>query len=173
MIFFLGNFIYTYFFVVRNKHYYPGTIGSFFGGMQGVEGEGSFCTMFFASSILNRSFVLFCFSSLQTSSVMYITGQGVVLGDNAIGRGRGGGGCVPVAFPVLQTGGVVKFLVVTPRLLLCLPKIPRILISYLSPWRCLLCLPKALSRKPASLRPMMVTPNLVPWILISYSSLWR
>ena len=39
---------------------------------------------------------------------MYITGQGVVLGDNAIGRGRGGGGCVPVAFPVLQTGGVVN-----------------------------------------------------------------
>ena len=28
--FFLGNFMYTYFFVVRNKHYYPGTIGSFF-----------------------------------------------------------------------------------------------------------------------------------------------
>lgn len=47
-------------------------------------------------------------SSGQTSSVMYITGQGVVLGDNAIGRGRGGGGFVPVAFPVLQTGGVVN-----------------------------------------------------------------
>ena len=104
--FFLGNFIYTYFFVVRNKHYYPGTIGSFFGGKHVVEREGSFCHMLFASSVLNR--VLFCFSSLQTSSVMYITGQGVVLGDNAIGRGRGGGGCVPVAFPVLQTGGVVN-----------------------------------------------------------------
>ena len=71
-----------------------------------MEREGSFCHMLFASSVLNR--VLFCFSSLQTSSVMYITGQGVVLGDNAIGRGRGGGGCVPVAFPVLQTGGVVN-----------------------------------------------------------------
>ena len=94
------------FFVVRNKHYYPGTIGSFFGGKHVVEREGSFCHMLFASSVLNR--VLFCFSSLQTSSVMYITGQGVVLGDNAIGRGRGGGGCVPVAFPVLQTGGVVN-----------------------------------------------------------------
>ena len=104
--FFLGNFIYTYFFVVRNKHYYPGTMGSFFGGKHVVEREGSFCHMLFASSVLNR--VLFCFSSLQTSSVMYITGQGVVLGDNAIGRGRGGGGCVPVAFPLLQTGGVVN-----------------------------------------------------------------
>ena len=36
---------------------------------------------------------------------MYISGQGVVLGDNAIGRGRGG---VPVVFPVQQTGGVVS-----------------------------------------------------------------
>lgn len=40
MIFFLGNFIYTYFFVVRNKHYYPAsTIGSFFGGKQGWRGK--------------------------------------------------------------------------------------------------------------------------------------
>lgn len=30
MIFSLGNFIYTYFFVVRSEHYYPGTIGRFF-----------------------------------------------------------------------------------------------------------------------------------------------
>ena len=81
-------------------------MGSFFGGKHVVEREGSFCHMLFASSVLNR--VLFVFSSLQTSSVMYITGQGVVLGDNAIGRGRGGGGCVPVAFPLLQTGGVVN-----------------------------------------------------------------
>ena len=34
---------------------------------------------------------------------MYITG--VVLGDNAIGQGRGG---VAVAFPVQQTGGVIN-----------------------------------------------------------------
>ncbi|XP_073250858.1 uncharacterized protein [Porites lutea] len=44
-------------------------------------------------------------SSGKTSSVMYITGQGVILGDNAIGRGCGG---VPLVFPVQQTGGVVS-----------------------------------------------------------------
>ena len=105
MIFSLGNFIYTYFFVVRSKHYYPGTIGSFFlwGGGGSREWRGKVASV--TCSLQVPYLIEVLVSSLQTSSVMYITGQGVVLGDNAIGRGRGG---VPVVFPVQQTGGVVN-----------------------------------------------------------------
>ena len=80
------------------------------------------------------------------------------------------------------------FLVVTPSLLLCLLKVlprkpaclhpmlltpnrlvPRILISYSSPWRWL----QYLLRKLAGLHLILVTPKLVPGVLISCSSPWR